>query len=203
MKTVKRLFRKCQESRESEYLALLDWRNTPSEGLGTSPAQRFLGRRCKTLLPVSTQLLQPRYSTEEDITALVSRKQKQKYYYDQHTKPLPPIVAGDTVWMRLPGQTTWSAGSCIDLAGPRSYKVKVGERIYRRNRRQLICADKQSLTEYPSMESIPQSDEPEVQNQDVETPAPSEPPMAPQSPSPVSLRRSDRVRRPPQWYIPD
>ncbi|KAK2549537.1 Endogenous retrovirus group K member 19 Pol protein [Acropora cervicornis] len=31
VKTVKRLFTKCQESGHSEHLALLDWRNTPSE----------------------------------------------------------------------------------------------------------------------------------------------------------------------------
>ena len=47
VKTVKRLFMKCRDSGQLEYLALLDWRNTPSEGIGTSPAQRFLGRRCK------------------------------------------------------------------------------------------------------------------------------------------------------------
>ena len=41
VKTVKRLFKKCQESGKSEYLALLDWRNMPTEGFGTSPAQRF------------------------------------------------------------------------------------------------------------------------------------------------------------------
>ena len=42
VKTVKMLFTKCQDSGQSEYLALLDWRNTPSEGMETSPAQRFL-----------------------------------------------------------------------------------------------------------------------------------------------------------------
>lgn len=41
------------------------------EGVGTSPAQRLMGRRCKTLLPVAATLLQPRYSTEEDTRALV------------------------------------------------------------------------------------------------------------------------------------
>ena len=48
VKIVKRLFMKCRDSGQLEYLAHLDWRNTPSEGIGTSPAQRFLGRRCKT-----------------------------------------------------------------------------------------------------------------------------------------------------------
>ena len=42
VKTVKRLFSKCRESNCSEFVALLDWRNTPTEGLGSSPAQRFL-----------------------------------------------------------------------------------------------------------------------------------------------------------------
>ena len=43
--------------------------------------------------------------------------------------------------MRLPGQTTWSAGMCVGHVGPRSYVVKVGETQYRRNRRQLIQAN--------------------------------------------------------------
>ena len=38
VKTVKRLFTKCRESGQSEFLALVDWRNTLTEGLGTSPA---------------------------------------------------------------------------------------------------------------------------------------------------------------------
>ena len=71
VKAVKCLFTKCRESGQSEYLALLDWRNTPSEGIDTSPAKRFLGRRCKMLLPLTGTLLHPRYPTEEDTRALV------------------------------------------------------------------------------------------------------------------------------------
>ena len=44
VKTVKRLFSKCKERNCSEFMALLDWRNTLTEGLGPSPAQRLLGR---------------------------------------------------------------------------------------------------------------------------------------------------------------
>ena len=46
VKTVKQLFTKCKQSGQSEFQALLDWRNTPTEGMKTSPAQRFMGRRC-------------------------------------------------------------------------------------------------------------------------------------------------------------
>ncbi|KAL9951231.1 hypothetical protein ACROYT_G043856 [Oculina patagonica] len=58
VQTVKNLFRKCKASGTSEFQALLDWRNTPTAGIGTSPAQRLMGRRCKTLLPVAGSLLQ-------------------------------------------------------------------------------------------------------------------------------------------------
>ena len=49
---------------------LLNWRNTPTEGIRTSPAQRFFGHRCKTLLPMLEPLLHPRYPTESDTQAL-------------------------------------------------------------------------------------------------------------------------------------
>ena len=37
VRTVKRLFTKCRAAGVSEFQALLDWRNTPSEGMDTSP----------------------------------------------------------------------------------------------------------------------------------------------------------------------
>ena len=40
VRTVERLFTKRQAAGISEFQALLDWRNTPSEGMDTSPAQR-------------------------------------------------------------------------------------------------------------------------------------------------------------------
>ena len=66
VKTVKRLFARCRDSGESEFKALLDWRNTPTAGVGTSPTQRLLGRRCNTLLPVTRPLPMPRYDVDRD-----------------------------------------------------------------------------------------------------------------------------------------
>ena len=59
---------------------------------------------------------------------------------NKHAKALKPIAAGEIVRMRLAGSTTWCMGTCKDLVAPSSNKVKVGERIYRCNRRQLIEA---------------------------------------------------------------
>ena len=107
-----------------------------------SPAKRFLGRRCRTRLPTIESLLTPNYPTQADRKALQNMKQKQQFYYNQHTKELKDIRPGEAVQMRLPGETTWSSTECIRLFGPRSYKVRVGITEYIRNRRQLILTGK-------------------------------------------------------------
>jgi len=137
VKTVKRLFTKCKEDGVSEFLALLDWRNTPSEGMGTSPAQRLMGRRCKTLLPMAAPLLEPRHSTVNDSRALLAAKAKQEHYYNAHSRPLPDLTTGASVRIRLPGEKTWTPGTCERNAAPKSYDIRVGPTTYRRNRRHI------------------------------------------------------------------
>ena len=132
-----RLFKKCKDSGQSEFLALLDWRNTPTEGIGTSPAQRLLGRRCKTLLPIAESLLKLRYDTGGDTRALAGAEQRQQHYYNRAAKPLKAITPGETVRMKLPGKDTWSPGTCTGKVADRSYVVKVGDTEYRRNRRHI------------------------------------------------------------------
>ena len=146
VRTVKRLFKKCRESGKSEFLALLDWCNTPSEGIGLSPAQRFLGRRCKMLLPVTVSKLQPFYTDKQP---QAQQRKRQRIYYNQHTKELKPIQSGQTVRIRLPGKSTWSTGVCKGRVGPRSYEVQVGSATYRRNRRHVMTTKEEyQMDEY-------------------------------------------------------
>uniref|UniRef100_A0A1A7XSP3 Gypsy retrotransposon integrase-like protein 1 n=1 Tax=Iconisemion striatum TaxID=60296 RepID=A0A1A7XSP3_9TELE len=63
VKTAKRLMRKAKLARQDPYLALLDHRNTPTQGLGASPAQRLLSRRTRSLLPMDERLLQHKFLT--------------------------------------------------------------------------------------------------------------------------------------------
>ena len=112
VKTIKRLLTKCQETRQSEFQALLDWRNTPTEWLGSSPAQRFLGRRCRTLLPIAAK------TSITDAHALKGKLAKQSYYYDLQARDVPSIAVGDTVSMRLPGEKRWTPGICTGTEGP-------------------------------------------------------------------------------------
>jgi transposase InsO family protein len=198
VKTVKRLFKKCKESGQSEFLALLDWRNTPTEGVGTSPAQRLMGRRCKTLLPIAGTLLKPQSNPEEDARAIMGMKKRQQYYYDRNTKERQPIATGETVRMKLPGQERWSAGTCTQQVDSRSYMVKVGDNKYRRNRKQIVQSQEPPILEMP--EAVEETNAPnhprqatpatEVNNKKTPDSVPTHSP---------GLRRSARQHKTPAW----
>ena len=84
VQTVKRLMTKARQDGNDPYLALIEYRNTPwSDTLG-SLAQRLMGRRTKTVLPVSSTLLklktiEPKMVQEE----LQKQRSKQKLYNDK------------------------------------------------------------------------------------------------------------------------
>ena len=217
VKTVKRLFTKCHETRQSEFQALLDWRNTPTEGLGSSPAQRFLGRRCRTLLPMSETLLQPAYDTSTDEHALKGKRAKQAHYYNCQSRDLPPLHEGEAVRLQLPGQKQWSLGICTGSEGPRSYRVQVDGTEYRRNRRQLIRRDESPPVGSDEQPQIGSSEQGPSEAQDLvsssalpmeqaqppsplpESPANVHPRQMNADSEPQGLRRSTRQRRAPDW----
>ena len=59
VKEAKQLLKKAKKDKADAYLALLAYRNTPTQGLDTSPVQRLMSRRTKTLLPTTANLLRP------------------------------------------------------------------------------------------------------------------------------------------------
>lgn len=79
--------KKCLESGDDVYLALLDLRNTPRDEQTGSPMQRLMGRRAKTLLPISNGLQKPTTVQPETVSSkLTEYRQKQKFYYDRGAK---------------------------------------------------------------------------------------------------------------------
>ena len=59
VKMAKQLIRRAVDSGRDPFMAILEYRNIPSQDYGSSPAQRMLGRRTKTLLPMAEHLLTP------------------------------------------------------------------------------------------------------------------------------------------------
>ena len=136
VKVVKKVFKKAHRDNKDSWLALLDQRNTPTQGVGSSPAQRLMSRRTRTLLPISANLLYPK--VEEGVTKkLKVKRQKAKSYHDRSSIVLPELEIGQEV--RVAGQRnkTWEEGTCVEKLSNRSYMVQVNGAIIRRNREAL------------------------------------------------------------------
>ena len=138
VKTAKRIMEKALDAKSDPYLAILEYRNTPSDSMSTWPAQRLLGRRTRTTIPVSRPLLEPA-CTRSAQQELQQAKIKQAYYYNKGSKKLPAFAVGDLVRM-MPekGKRPWKKGKVKAIVGPRSYLVSTDNGgNYRRNRRHL------------------------------------------------------------------
>lgn len=143
VKIAKNLCKKAHREGEDAWKAILQWRNTPTEGMNSSPAQRLMSRRLKTALPVANKLLEPCVVTGV-LEKLRHRRQVSKASYDRSAKDLPVLTVGQGVRMKpLPGDRTgiWRRGSCVQRVAPRSYLVEVEGALYRRNRVDLRAAE--------------------------------------------------------------
>ena len=101
VKTAKSLLQKALDSGKDTYKAILDYRNTPTQGMDSSPVQRLMNRRTKTLLPMSRALLQPRVTYPgKDQQNLAKRQEKQVRYFNQGARSLGELAEGDVVRMK-------------------------------------------------------------------------------------------------------
>ncbi|KAI4897681.1 hypothetical protein NFI96_029695 [Prochilodus magdalenae] len=139
VKIAKTLLKRCTIDGEDPWKAVLEWRNTPTEGLDSSPVQRLMSRRTRSILPRRSVLLNP-----EVMKDVVAKKRVKgatvKHRYDLHARDLRPITQGQTVRVLLhPNHPdgTWVLGLCIDQLRDRSYVVLVNGKKYRRNRRDI------------------------------------------------------------------
>jgi hypothetical protein len=81
LKTTKTIMSKAKWSGGDPWLALLDFRNAPTQGLSHSPVQHLTNRRIRGLLPMSEKLLEPRVSDNE--AKKQENKTRQAFYYNK------------------------------------------------------------------------------------------------------------------------
>lgn len=182
VKIVKRLMTKAIDDKRDPYLALLEWRNTPSEQLKLSPVQVMYGRRTRSTLPTTDVLLRP----ENAILAsqrLSSSKERQKQYYDRGSKERPPMAIGQTVRFKTdPNSGQWRKGEITETLPYRSYNIFTDDGSnWRRTSRHVRLSHESPIV----LDSTPT----DVENNDVTDTAlpPSDAP-----PSAVSARRTTR-----------
>ena len=139
VKTAKSLIRKALACNSDPYLAILDYRNTPCQDMELSPVQRSLGRRTRTLLPTTAELLKP-----NGIDVSLEKKRRLKnlksaWYYDKTAKDLTPLSEGDTVRIQPTslGDSVWRQGTVHKRLDERSYDIETDLGIIRRNRRHI------------------------------------------------------------------
>ena len=151
VKIAKKVIKKAKTSGQDVWKAILDWRNTPTENIGSSPAQRLMSRRTRTLLPTATRLLKPQV-VEGVAEKIKLRRQKAKQSYDRGSKELPELKVGQPVRVKpspSQGNKKWQLGTCLQQVAPRSYIVDVNGREYRRNRKFLRTTQEQ-VSDEPS-----------------------------------------------------
>ena len=128
---------KAQDSNADIQLSLLDQRNTPTQGMNTCPAQTFLNRRTKTLLPRKDTLLRPEVPCVEEQLENIKKKQKdQARDYNCKAKDLPKLMKGDVVRIKPTKNSSreWRKGVVVWKIDDRSYVVEtVDGTRYRRN----------------------------------------------------------------------
>ena len=192
VQTATNLLKKAKQAGTDPYLALLSYRNTPADEKLGSPCQRLFGRRTKTTLPTSSSLLQPSLIQPKEVQeALQKRKEKQKLYFDRHSKDLPELKMGDSVRYET-NKGLKSAQLIEKRKEPRFYMIRTANgMVLRRNRRHLYKGTGVYENQPPRKEVIPaaeQIDPPHVI------------PAAEQVPSQLYRTLSGRTIRQPDRY---
>ena len=158
VKIAKRLLRKSSAAQEDPYLALLNHRNTPSEGIGISPAQRLMNRRCRTLLPAAEPLLKSDHIEKvKEREKLQEHREKYAEKYNHHARDLTPLVEGDMVRMKpFRSGGKWTKATIVERLDERSYDILSEEgTVYRRNRRDIRLG--KEVRNEPLLESNPKA----------------------------------------------
>jgi len=105
-------------------LALLEFRNTPSESLQLSPVQIIFGWQTRSLIPIHSTLLQTE-SSQQTHCHLIDSKAKQTIYYNRKaTSARPPLEIGQTVHFKPSADGEWRKGEIVDKLPFRSYRVQ-------------------------------------------------------------------------------
>ena len=139
VKTIKNIMRKAKESGGDAWMGLLAHRNTPSQDINKSPAQLLFGRRARTTLPSTEELLRPAGDSTTIVDQLAKRKLRQAESYNHSATDLEEFQLQQEVWI-MPERkgVPWTKATVLKDCGHRSYVVQTEEgQQLRRNRRHL------------------------------------------------------------------
>ena len=122
--------------------AILQYRNTPIQGIGLSPAQLLLHRQLRDSVPAHPSLYKPHREWVkagfEREKLLSERNAKLILEYNRKAHHLPPLMVGDTVVVQNRGDKKWSrSGTIVEKLDHRQYQIRMhgSGRVSLQNRR--------------------------------------------------------------------
>ena len=144
--------------------AVLQYRNTPMEGVGLSPAQLLFNRNLRDFIPchpkhykLDKKWIDLAYQREQQ---MANRNKHLAEYYDHRTHTLQPLTLGSHVLVQNKhakrNLNKWTlSGRVVEILDHRQYKVKMdgSGRVSLRNRRHLRPYP--TLLDNNSQENIP------------------------------------------------
>ncbi|XP_064622352.1 uncharacterized protein K02A2.6-like [Lineus longissimus] len=170
VKVAQKLLTKSKAAKENPYLGLLNIRNTPTEGLQSSPSQRLLGRRTKTLIPSTQDRLLPRLPSGEK-ERMENRKLNMAQKRNGGRHDLKPLKPGDHVRIQPTqfGQTEWRPATVAKRLKSRTNEVTALGKTLVRNRQQLRFKPSLPTATATSLESTPVRPSPKPNSDDSNT----------------------------------
>ena len=124
--------------------AVLQYRNTPIQSIGLSPAQMLLHRHLRDAIPMRKTLYKPHAewveAAEQREKRLSTRNLEMTERYNRHARTLPPLTVGSNVAIQSPKSGRWdTTGRVVEVLPDRQYRIRVkgSGRVTLRNRRVL------------------------------------------------------------------
>lgn len=180
--------------------------------MGNSPAQRLLGRCCRTLLPTTKVLLKPQTVPTEEVKKKTQASQaRQANYYNQGAKDLPSLEEGDVVRMRpfRLEQKTWEKATVVKRYDKQSCEVETDTGSYCQNRvdlkQQQPIPRKSTVISEPAPDTIMNQDLTTAKpNNEIKTSQSTSQPQEPQQDTPSTVsQRPKRTSRSPAYLKDD
>ena len=113
VKAAKSLMSTCKLDGTDASLAIIEDRNTPHQGMDSSPVQHLMNSSTRSLLPMRNDNLITRLTTIHDDRQQMRICQKQQAdYYDKHAREVSKLNKGDIVKNKPQklGEKKWKEG---------------------------------------------------------------------------------------------
>ena len=186
------------EKSKDPYLAMLVYRSTPLQH-GFSPAEMLMGRRLRTTLPSTKEMMKPSVPDPGAVKLKDEAiKERQVHDFNKHhgAHKLPPLEKGDKVWVKDQNREGVVAQK---IEHRRSYEVTTPQGQVRRNRKHLVTLPETTIPAPQLAEGTTTEVKPEVKEATPSDRVPVAKEATPSDRVPVTTRSGREVKLPARF----